>query len=150
MIAFDTNVLIYASELADPEGRNAVALDLMDKVASQGAIIPLQVVGEYINACRRKRIIPLESACDRANFWMDVYITPAASPDDYIEAASLAVGFNLQYFDALILTVAHRAGATVLLSEDMHDGLDAGGIRVVNPFVAENAEAITSALGQAA
>jgi predicted nucleic acid-binding protein len=145
LIAFDTNILIYASELADPEGRNAVALDLMDKVASQGAIIPLQVVGEYINACRRKQIIALQSACDRANFWMDVYITPAASPYDYIEAASLAVGFNLQYFDALILTVARRAGATVLLSEDMHDGMDADGIRVINPFVAANAGVIAAA-----
>ena len=36
------------------------------------------------------------------------------------------------------LAAARRAGATILLSEDMQDGLEVDGLRVVNPFVAGN------------
>jgi predicted nucleic acid-binding protein len=50
----------------------------------------------------------------------------------------LLTRFKLQYFDALIIAVASRAGARILLSEDMHDGLVVDGLRVVNPFVAGN------------
>jgi predicted nucleic acid-binding protein len=146
LIAFDTNVLIYASELEEPQGRNLAALDLMDRVASQNAIIPLQVVGEYINACRRKEISSLQLACDRVALWMDIYNCPATQPQDYINAASLLQSYNLQYFDALIVTVAARAGATMLLSEDMQDGLEAAGLRVVDPFFAGNVGVIAEAL----
>jgi predicted nucleic acid-binding protein len=142
LIAFDTNILIYASELEEPIGRNLMALDLMERLAPQDAIIPLQVVGEYINACRRKEITSLHMACERVNMWMDIYIMPATQPQDYIEAASLLARFNLQYFDALIITVATRAGATMLLSEDMQDGLEVEGLRVVNPFLERNADLI--------
>lgn len=134
MIAFDTNVLIYASESKEPQGRNLIALDLMDKVAERNAIISLQVIGEYINACRRKKISTLQQACERASLWMDIYTIPDTRPNDYIKAAQISEAYDLQFFDALILTVARRAGATMLLSEDMHDGLEVDGIRVVNPF----------------
>jgi predicted nucleic acid-binding protein len=138
LIAFDTNVLIYASERNEPMGRNIKAIDLLTKVAPLSAVIPLQVVGEYINACRRKKITSLPDASIRASFWMELYNTPSSQPVDYIEAARFSAEFGLQYFDALIIAVAARAGATMLLSEDMQDGLEVGGLRVINPFVAAN------------
>ena len=138
MIAFDTNVLIYASERNEPQGRDIKALDLMDRVAPLRAILPLQVVGEFINACRKKQIASLHEASLRAALWMELYNTPSSAPGDYIEAAGFSTQFNLQYFDALIIAVARRAGATILLSEDMQDALDVEGLRIVNPFAAAN------------
>jgi predicted nucleic acid-binding protein len=85
-------------------------------------------------------------ACDRVALWMDIYNCPATQPQDYINAASLLQSYNLQYFDALIVTVAARAGATMLLSEDMQDGLEAAGLRVVDPFFAGNVGVIAEAL----
>jgi predicted nucleic acid-binding protein len=149
LIAFDTNILIYASEKEELKGRNLIALNLLEKVASQNAIISMQVVGEYINACRRKRITSLQQACERAILWMDIYIIPATSPSDYIEAAEICEAHKLQYFDALILTVARRAGATMLLSEDMHDGLDVDGLKIINPFAAANDALLADYFGAA-
>jgi predicted nucleic acid-binding protein len=146
LIAFDTNVLIYASEIAEPEGRNLIALDLMDKVAAHNAIISLQVIGEYINACRRKKISSLQQACERASLWMDIYTIPATAAYDYIKAAQICEVYKLQFFDALIVTVARRAEATILLSEDMHDGLEVEGLRVINPFLAANDAIIAEVL----
>ena len=41
---------------------------------------------------------------------------------------------GLNYWDALILAAAERAGTRWILSEDFQDGRKYGSIRVVNPF----------------
>ena len=147
MIAFDTNILIYASERNEPKGRDIKALDLIAKVAPLQAILPLQVVGEFINACRRKKIASIADASVRAALWMELYNTPSSMPGDYIEAASFSSLFGLQYFDALIVAVARRAGAVLLLSEDMHDGLEIDGLKIVNPFAAANETLLSKYFG---
>jgi predicted nucleic acid-binding protein len=42
--------------------------------------------------------------------------------------------FQLSFWDAMIVASAQHAGCQVLLTEDLHDGLDLDGLRVVNPF----------------
>ena len=51
----------------------------------------------------------------------------------------MAARYQLQFFDAVIIAVARRAGATMLLSEDMHDGLTIDGLTILNPFREANA-----------
>jgi predicted nucleic acid-binding protein len=138
LIALDTNILAYAVTASDPKGRHEAAILLLARLASPGAIVPLPVFGEFFNACRKKKFANLELAMSRVEMWMSVYDCPSPLADDYLAAAQLSDGFQLQFFDALILTVARRAGARILLSEDMQDGLEVDGLRVVNPFVAEN------------
>ncbi len=150
MIALDTNILVYADSPNDPLGRHERAIGLIEQLTLRGGIIPIQALGEFLNVCRQKKVLDAELAGIRIEAYSKVFDTPSTLITDLTSANRLLERYNLQYFDALILTVARRAGATMLLSEDMHDGLDAGGIRVVNPFVAENAEAIAAALGQAA
>ncbi len=138
MIALDTNILAYAVTQSDPTDRHLAAINLLERLASVGAIVPLPVFGEYFNACRKKKLASLEVVASRVEIWLDVFDCPASLADDYVNASTLADAHNLQYFDALIVTVARRAGATLLLSEDMHDGLQLDGLRIVNPFAAEN------------
>lgn len=75
------------------------------------------------------------------------YNCVAAVPSDYLRAGTTSHRYRIQYFDALIITVAARAGAKLLLSEDMQDGLEIGGLRIVSPFVAANESAIADWLG---
>jgi predicted nucleic acid-binding protein len=138
LIALDTNILAYAVTSSDPANRHEAAISLLERLANPGAIIPLPVFGEFFNACRKKKLAKPELATSRVQFWLDVFDSPFALADDYVEAAQISTEYGLQYFDALILRVARRAGATILLSEDMQDGLDIDGLRIVNPFVATN------------
>lgn len=149
MIALDTNILIYTAATEDQSGRHISALDLIERLAAFGAIVPLQVIGEFLNVCRRKKIIPAERAVKRAHEFIAGFSCPQTYEFDVIEAMQLADGKLLQYFDALIITVAARAGATLLLSEDMQDGLEIEGLRIVNPFSAANAAVIDEYLGPA-
>ena len=131
MIALDTNILAYAVTESDAEGRHEAAIKLLERLASPGAIVPLPVFGEFFSACRKKKLAVSEVAASRVELWLAVYDCPAAMAEDYVSALRLADGYRLQYFDALILSVARRAGAKIFLSEDMQDGMDVDGLRIV-------------------
>ena len=87
---------------------------------------------------------------DRADHMMRVYRCEASQPSDFLKGGTISFRYKLSYFDALIIAVAARAGATLLLTEDMQDGLEVGGLRLVNPFMAGNAALIDAALDQRA
>jgi predicted nucleic acid-binding protein len=146
LIALDTNILAYAEQDDDPDGKHEKAVSLMERLTTGGHIIPVQVLGEFINACRKKKLLPIDMAAQKTELYSHVFETPQAFQEDLIAAAKLLANFNLQYFDALIIAVAARAGAKMLLSEDMQDGLEVAGLRVVNPFVEANMELVAGAL----
>lgn len=138
MIAVDTNILAYAQGEADPLGRHLSAASLMKKLVPIDAIIPVQVLGEFMNVCIRKFGLAPTDAMAQVEDYRLIFRCPVTQTEDIVEAAALLGCHNLAYFDALIVTVAARAGATMLLSEDMQDGLEIGGVRIVNPFVTDN------------
>ncbi len=138
MIALDTNVLIYAVTDDEADGRHHRACDLLMQIAPSFPILPLPVVGEFLNVCRKRKRASFTSALDRADHMIRNYNCVPAIPSDYLRAGTMSHRYRIQYFDALIITVARRAGATILLGEDMQDGLEVEGLRVVNPFVAVN------------
>ncbi len=49
-------------------------------------------------------------------------------------AIRLKQSHSLSYWDATIVEAARAAGCDTVLSEDMTDGADYDGVRVVNPF----------------
>jgi predicted nucleic acid-binding protein len=145
LIAFDTNILIYGQQgEADPRRRQAI--DLIDSATLAGAIIPAQVLGEFLNVCIRRLRLPPRDAIEQTEEYARVFVCPLTELDDQIDAASLSANNQLQFFDALIISVAARAGAKILLSEDMHNGLRLAGLTILNPFDPANETTIAAAL----
>lgn len=138
MIAFDTNLLVYAQQENDEQGRHLIARNLLQKSAIEGGIIPVQVLGEFLNVCKSKLTVAPIDAVAQVQDYQEVFDCPSSLVEDLTGASLAAEQHMLQYFDALILTVAMRAGATILLSEDMHDGLEIDGLKIINPFAAAN------------
>ena len=91
-------------------------------------------------------MLEMSAAIKRARSYVDIFETNNTTFADLDRAVELLQPYNLQFFDALIITVSSRAGATILLSEDMHDGLEIDGLRIVNPFVAANDALLASLL----
>ena len=52
------------------------------------------------------------------------------------EATKVQERFQISYWDAAIVTAANRMNCETLYSEDLTDGQNYGGVRVVNPFKA--------------
>lgn len=149
MIALDTNILVYALEDGSDDARRSIALNLIGCLGIVGAVIPLPVIGELFNACRKRRIANAAALIPRIDVWMNAFSGAPAIFEDYLSAGLLSERHHLQYFDALILAISARAGAKLLLSEDMHDGLEVEGIKVINPFAAANETVLVDYLGAA-
>ena len=59
--------------------------------------------------------------------------TPRAVVFDY--ALEHFERFSLSHWDSLLIAACSDIGVTHLYSEDMGDGIEIGGVRIVNPFV---------------
>ena len=61
---------------------------------------------------------------------------PVIVPDANLVKRGLAIKsrYQIQFYDAMIVAAAERAGASRLYSEDLNDGQLYCGIRAVNPF----------------
>lgn len=133
-LALDTSVLGYAAGIGDDAARRARAIEVLRQVAHNDLILPTQVAGEFYNILTRKGGHPPKVAREIVRKWVeDIGLTAPTSAT--IEAAlEAAAFFNLQIWDALILTIAAEAGCGLLLSEDMQDGFVYRGVTVANPF----------------
>ena len=148
MIGFDTNILVYAQIDTDSE-KHLKAINLLYEASASDACIPVQVLGEFLNVCLRKLNTAPADAVEQVEEYCRLFIVPPTNEVDLVKAADLCVKHKLQFFDALVITVTARAGATILLSEDMHDGLEIEGLRIVNPFVVANETLLADYFGSA-
>lgn len=131
----DTNVLVYAIDLAAGE-KHAAARRWMDALwARQAGRLSVQVLQEfYVTVTRKLR--PGLSAADaqrevRAFLpWSPVEVSPAILE----RAWHVEARYGLSWWDALIVASAQAAGCGTLLTEDLQDGQDFDGVVVCSPF----------------
>ena len=133
---FDTNVLVYCLDAGDPL-RQARAIERLEQASAQGKVVlSAQVLQEFYAITTRKLRPSLSPAEAReqverlASF--EVIGSSAASA---LEATRLADRHQLQWWDALILEAALRAGADILVTEDGQHGQRFGRLSVENPFL---------------
>jgi len=143
LIALDTNILVYA---LGTEERSKQARSLVLHAALAGAIVPIQVLSEFANVCRRKDLLAEGSVSNRLAELAGGFHTPATSLSHVQGAVALAARYQLAFFDALICTIAAHEGASHLISEDMKDGLVMDGITILNPFLPDNRERLEALL----
>ncbi len=130
----DTNVLLYAASTAAEEARKtAVARALL---ASPDLALSVQVLQEfYVQATRAGRRDPLthRQAATLIEAWLrfPVQETSVALVQ---AAADTSHRRRMSYWDAAIVEAARMLGCDVVLSEDLTDGQDFGGVRIENPF----------------
>jgi predicted nucleic acid-binding protein len=145
VFAIDTNVLAYAA-FAQTDDRKALAGRIIAEAALGDAFLPMQVLVEFANASLKRSQLSVADTRQRIAEWSAAFPVIATVPGDVLAALDLVAARRLSYFDALIIATARRAGATVLLTEDMHDGLDLDGLTILNPFAASNAARLADLL----
>jgi predicted nucleic acid-binding protein len=130
----DTNVLLYAIS-RDPEERDK-AKRAGEILAARDLMLSVQVLQEfYVQATRTSRADPLthEQAVQLVESFMRF---PVVTITTKLMLAAFATRrrFGMSYWDAAILEASRSVGCDVVLSEDLSDGEDYGGVRVENPF----------------
>ena len=130
----DTNVLLYAASTADDEQDKALrARSLLE---DEDLALSVQVLQEfYVQATRPTR--PDRLSHEQAAALVEAFMRfPVQETTVALMRAALetAARFRVSYWDASIIEAARSLGCATLLTEDLGDGADYGGVRVVNPF----------------
>jgi predicted nucleic acid-binding protein len=134
----DTNILLYAnsSEPADRE-KAAIADALLHKT---DIALSVQVLQEfYVQATRASR--PKRMLHDEAQGLIQSWLrfkVQEMTVDILMAALNCSQRYQISYWDAAIIESARKLGCREVLSEDLNDGQNYGGIRVVNPFRPRN------------
>ena len=130
----DTNVLLYTID-EDPAS-NEKRERARQLLLSERWGWSIQVAAEFfVNAVSPHRQFRL-AAGDAAAFvetWLS-YPTLPLTPDLVRHAIAFHQRFQLNYWDAAIIAAARQMGCRVVYSEDLNEGQDYDGVRVVNPF----------------
>lgn len=130
-VFFDTNIVAY---LFSGDAQKAA---LSEELIAAGGIVSVQVLNECSLVLRRKY----------GASWPEIEtfsrVIRAACPvvplteDVHLRGLVYARQNKLHLYDAMIVAAAELAGCTILYSEDMHDGLAIGHVRIHNPYATQ-------------
>ncbi len=132
-ISFDTNTIVYL-ESGENVSKREILLSLLEELPVGNVVIPVQVLGELYNVLVKKGKWGRNEARDTILGWHDMYTTVPTTPEIFAAAVDLAAEHRLQIWDAVILSASSQIGCRLLLTEDLQDGFQWGGVTVVNPF----------------
>jgi predicted nucleic acid-binding protein len=124
----DTNVVLYLLSADEAKANTAEAL------LAQDGVVSVQALNEAASVCLRKLKLPwpkVRELLDAVKACCEVL--PLTLPV-HERALYLAERYRLSLYDALICAAAQSAGAEVLYTEDLQDGLVPDGLTVCNPF----------------
>lgn len=130
----DTNVLLYAVSTNRLERAKCdTARSLLE---AEDLALSTQVLQEfYVQATRSSRPDPLrhEQAANLVEAWLRFRVQ-AITVEVMQCALSTHQRWGLSYWDAAIVESARMLQCDVLLTEDLQNGMNFAGVRVVNPF----------------
>lgn len=130
----DTNVLLYAASTARGEQqKKEQALAILDE---EDLALSVQVLQEfYVQATHRRKRERLthETAVALVESWLRFRVQEI-SVHLLRNAFATAARWRITYWDAAVVEAARAADCSILLSEDLQDGMDFAGVRVTNPF----------------
>ena len=124
----DSNVILYLLS------HDATKADKAESILQAGGVISVQVLNEVVSVCHRK----LKMRWDEIDAVLQavkasVQVVPLTETSHEL-AVQLCKRYQLSFYDAHICAAALVAGSTVLLSEDMQDGMVVDNLVVQNPF----------------
>jgi predicted nucleic acid-binding protein len=131
----DTNLLVYAIDSAAGT-RHRLARDIIEQAVRVDCWLTLQAVSEFYAAVSQKGIVPARDAAAQASDWLELFPCAAASESAVRTALADAAAGRASYWDALLVATAAEAGCVTILTEDLGDGAELGGVRIHNPFSA--------------
>jgi predicted nucleic acid-binding protein len=130
----DTNVLLYA--ISSDSGERTKATRANELISSMDLGLSVQVLQEfYVQATRDSRVDRLTH--EQATALIESFrrfTVQETTVGVMLAAMSTRQRFGISHWDATILEAARALGCEIVLSEDLSDSQDYGGIRVENPF----------------
>ena len=129
----DTNILIYSID-AGAGPRHDVAAQVVQRAEDLACCLTLQAVSEFYAVVTQKGLLSRIQATEAARLWLDMFPIVCASAASARMALELAVARRASYWDALLVATAAEGKCSAILTEDLGNGANLAGVRIVNPF----------------
>jgi predicted nucleic acid-binding protein len=132
----DTNILLYAHDLAD-SAKNQAAVDLLTQLWDDNTgVISTQVLQEFAVNLQRRISLSLTPQEVRARIalYLDWEVV-VNGKGAVLRGLDAKERYQISFWDAMIVQAAESVGCEVLYSEDLSHGQEYGGVLVVNPFL---------------
>ena len=124
----DSNVVLY---LLSSDSAKA---DRAEQVLEVGGYISVQVLNEVTSVCLRKLKMPWQEVDQVLQAVKAACVVLPLTVETHAKAIEVSKRYQLSFYDAHIVASALASGASALLSEDMHSGLQIDGLQIQNPF----------------
>jgi predicted nucleic acid-binding protein len=102
-------------------------------------VISTQVIQEFLNVAIQKFAVPLKM--EDSKTYLRLVMNPLCQvyPDLslYETVLELRSETGYSFYDSLIVTAAIQGGCRILFSEDLQDGQQIRGVKIVNPYTQE-------------
>jgi predicted nucleic acid-binding protein len=132
----DTNIFVYSfdNHQRSKQGRS---FELIQGALQTGlGIISTQVIQEFLNVATQKFTVPMKPEDSQA--YLRLILNPLCQvyPDLSLYDTCLGIQAETKYsfYDSLILAGAVHGGCDTLYSEDLQDGQQVRGVKIVNPY----------------
>ncbi len=134
----DTNVLIYAVDLAEPRKQRAAQSWLDELWKNKLGRLSFQVLQEFYVKVGKKGLSTVDDARTVIRdllTWKPVAVTAGLLERSW----KIQDRYQLSFWDSLIVAAAKSVSCRFLLTEDLQAGQDLDGLLVVNPFLRDPA-----------
>ena len=129
----DTDVWAYSVDNR-AGALHQTAMEIVDRATECDCWITLQALSEFYVVVTRKAMVSPAEAAGQAENWLAAFQCIAATGSAVRAALADAAADHASFWDALLVATAREAGCSVILTEDLADGTDFGGVRIHNPF----------------
>ena len=130
-IFIDTNILLYA--YSTEKNKQEIAQSIIN--TNNNIYISKQVINETINILIKKFKLNIKDIINVVKELEKEFIILDFDIQIQLNALKLKQNYNLQFYDALIVSTALKNSCTILYSEDMQDKLVIEKkLKIINPF----------------
>ena len=131
----DTNVLVYLADACDARKQRIAEEYVAGAIAERlDCRISVQTLTEFTNVCLKKLMLDKSVISVFLDYFDDLQMVRTDS-ETVRKALEIRSRYGIQFYDAMMVSAALESGCTEILSEDLNDGQDYGGVVAHNPFV---------------
>ena len=131
----DTNILIYPFDNSNSSKQKACSTFLTQILVNAEPVISTQTLGEFFNVVVRKLNFPKQDAMFEVQKLTETFPVYEIKTENVLHAMQISNATQFSYWDSLILAMAIDTGCSVLYSEDLSNGQEIEGIKIVNPLI---------------
>ena len=133
-VFFDSNILVYFADGADPKKQQIAEKLIKNAVINDNGVISTQSLQEFFAATTRKLLCTKEKAKEYVENFSNSFTVEQISVPLILKAIDISIKNQFSFWDSLILSAAIQTGCIICYSEDLTNGQIIEGVKIVTPF----------------